>query len=161
MYHTQEKRKYLLTEPIYCKKPNAWLGRGYYFWYSEDDAIFWGVSHKNSSSGLFQIYSAEINFDNVLDTVFNEEGYLFWIKQIERAIHYIVKRRDVTLKDINDFFCDKGVFSEIDGVMFQDISNNPDHYFVHNFQYKKRIQLAVYNLHIVSDFVLCKEEKCY
>jgi len=45
-YHTQENRGEVLQEPIFCNKENAWLGNAYYFWESEDDAIFWGMKFK-------------------------------------------------------------------------------------------------------------------
>ncbi|MCB0410288.1 MAG: hypothetical protein KDD29_08715, partial [Flavobacteriales bacterium] len=68
-YHTQEKRKNRLSGPIICTKDNAWLGEGYYFWVSEDDADFWGMNSKRKT-GEYEIYSAEIDCSNVLNTVF-------------------------------------------------------------------------------------------
>ncbi len=161
MFHTQEKRGNILIEPIPTTNPNAWLGDGYYFWYYEDDAVFWGNSSKRET-GYYEIYSAEIDCENILDTVFNEEHYLFWIKNIERAINKFVRgqKNKLTIKYINDFFKDRGLLEGVDGVMFQDISGNKDYWIVDKFQYKKRIQLAVYNLPILSNFTLYFEGKC-
>lgn len=152
-YHTQEKRDNKLTAPIICTKDNAWLGDGFYFWVNEDDAVFWGNSSKKRT-GEYEIYKAEINLEEILDTVFNREHYYFWIKQIEKAAKNFVKKTGMkpTLKEINDYFCDKDIWSEIGGIMFQDISSNPNHYMVKEFQYKKRIQVAIYNDKIISNF---------
>ena len=152
-FHTQEKRQVNLIEPIPCTKDNAWLGDAYYFWVDEDDAHFWGVVSKKRT-GEYQIYKAEFSSDKILDTVFNEEHYYFWIKQIEKAAKNFVKKTRIkpSLKEINDYFVEKGAWSELDGIAFQDISNNPKHFLVKEFQYKKRIQIALYNKKIISKF---------
>jgi hypothetical protein len=162
MYHTQRKEHVRIKEPIKCTKDNAWLGDATYFWYSEQDAVFWGRTAKRKT-GYYEVYRAEIDFENVLDTVFNEEHYLLWVKNIEKAIKHFVKRLKpgkTTLKNINDFFKAKNVYQGIDGVMFQDITDNPDYWVVDEFQYKKRIQLAVYDSMIISSFEFSFEGKC-
>ncbi len=154
-YHTQENRNITLDEPIKCTKDNAWLGEAYYFWENEDDAVFWGIKFKNKT-GKYDIYKAEVVFDDILDTVFNRDHYFFWIKQIEKAAKYFVKKTGTkpTLKEINDFFTDRGIWKEINGILFQDISENPVHFMVKEFQYKKRIQLALYNKEKIVNFAL-------
>lgn len=160
-FHTQERWFQKLKTPKDTNKPNAWFGVAYYFWYYEEDAIFWGNTAKRRT-GYYEVYTADIDCSNVLDTVFNETHYLFWIKQVERAITHYAKKsnKKVTLKEINDFFKEKGTFSDVDGIMFQDISENPDNYFVKEFQYKKRIQIAVYNLSIISNFAFSYDREC-
>ena len=144
-YHTQENRDTFLDSPIVCIDDNAWLGRAYYFWENEDDAHFWGRIKKNKT-GSYDVYISKIEFDNILDTVFNREEYYFWIKQIDKAAKKIAKSTGSkpSLKEINEFFLDRGIWSDIDGILFQDISENPIHFMVNEFQYKKRIQLALY-----------------
>ncbi len=161
MYHTQEKWRTRLNSPIPTTNQDAWLGDGYYFWYYENDAVWWGRTAKKRK-GYYEVYKATINCENVLDTVFNEAHYNFWIENIERAIAKFMKsgKNSLTLKYINDFFNEKGFFDGIDGVLFQDISDNPDNWIVKKFQYKKRIQLAVYKLTIISNFVLEFEAEC-
>lgn len=107
-YHTQDNRGEKLESPIICTKDNAWLGEAYYFWENEEDADFWGIKVKNKT-GKYDIYTAEIPLDNVLDTVFNREHYYFWVKQIEKAAKNFVKKTGSkpTLKEINDFFKEK------------------------------------------------------
>jgi hypothetical protein len=160
-YHTQENRGTDLYEPIVCTADNAWLGKGYYFWENNDDATFWGIKFKNKT-GKYDVYKAEIPDDNVLDTVFNRQHYDFWIKQIERAAKKITKSTGSkpTLKEINDFFLEKEVWTKFDGILFQDISQNPVHYMVKEFQYKKRIQLALYNNSKITNFVLHFTGEC-
>jgi hypothetical protein len=153
MFHTQENRGTRLNAPIKTVNPESWLGDGYYFWYYEADAHWWGQTAKKTR--YYHVYAAEINCENVLDTVFNEDHYTFWITQVERFINKILKNnRNVTLKYLNDRFRDAGIYDDVDGVMFQDISDNDQNWIVKRFQYKKRIQLAVYNLHIIGNFGL-------
>ncbi len=162
MFHTQGKEKLRLIKPIKCEKEDAWLGDGWYFWYHEHDAHFWGIKFK-SKTKYYEIYTADIDCENVLDTVFNEAHYLLWIKYVEKAISSYLKKltnKKITIKDINEFFKDKKVFENVDGVMFQDISNNPENWVVDKFQYRKRIQLAVYNSSIISNFSFNFEGQC-
>ncbi len=151
-YHTQEKRNVQLTDPIICKKDNAWFGKAFYFWFYEDDAISWGKNFK-AKTGSFEIYQAEINSENILDTVFNKEHYLFWVSQVEKVLRYFVKRSiKPTIKDINDYFIANKVFKDVEAIMFQDISSKPDFYHIMGFYYKKRIQIAVYTLKPINNF---------
>ena len=50
--------------------------------------------------------------------------------------------------------------NDIDGVLFQDISDNPNYWIIDKFQYKKRIQLAIYNIKIMSNFAFHFEAEC-
>lgn len=161
MYHTQEKWKTKLTAAIPTTKSIAWLGEAAYFWYYEDDAVWWGTTSKQGT-GYYEVYKATINSDNILDTVFNEEHYKLWVHNIERAIQKFYKSsgKVLTLKYINDFFKEKGIFDGIDGVLFQDITNNPKYWIIDKFQYKKRIQIAVYESAIISNFAFVFEGKC-
>jgi hypothetical protein len=162
MFHTQEKRGVRITEPIKCVDENAWLGEAWYFWYYRGDADFWGITFKRAT-GYYEVYSADINCENVLDTVFNEEHYNFWIDKIEKAIKTFYKKntgQNIKIRDINDFFMERGLYEGVDCVMFQDITRNPQYWVAKNFQYKKRIQLAIYNRAIIANFVLESEEKC-
>lgn len=93
MFHTQEKREVVLKAPKICVRFNAWLGDGYYFWYDQKDAKEWGHNSKRRT-GYFDIYKSEIICDNVLDTVFKEEHYLFWIEQIEKVGKILTKKHE-------------------------------------------------------------------
>lgn len=161
MFHTQEKWPKKLTSPVLTVNQDAWLGDGYYFWYYEEDAVWWGRTAKKRK-GYYEVYKAAIDCENVLDTVFNEQHYLLWIKYVEKAIERFLKKQKgtLTIKYINDFFMEKGVFNDVDGVLFQDISDNPNYWIIDKFQYKKRIQLAVYNLKIMSNFAFHFEAEC-
>ncbi len=152
-YHTQEKRATRLQEPILCVADNAWLGDAFYFWIEEQDAVFWGINKKKRTK-KYDIYVCDIDCEDVLDTVFNEEHYRFWLKNIEKVAKklYMATSIKPTLKDINDYFKEKNVWTRLDGIMFQDISKNDDHYIVKEFQYKKRIQIAVYNDDKIANF---------
>jgi len=72
MYHTQGYKLPYLNRPIICCRDDAWLGEGYYFWYDENDAIYWGQIGKRQY-GKYVIYSAKINCEDIIDTVFKEE----------------------------------------------------------------------------------------
>jgi hypothetical protein len=161
MYHTQEKWESQLTKPIICVRRNAWLGTAYYFWDDEVDAIQWGHKSKRNT-GFFEVYKATIESENVLDTVFNEDHYNFWVKQIEKAAKHISKKTGLkaSLKEINQYFKDKAKWSEItDGVLFQDLPISED-LVVRDLYYRKRIQMAVYNLEIINNFAFHFDMKC-
>jgi hypothetical protein len=154
MYHTQEKKGVRLTGPVRCTREDAWLGKGYYFWDDEDDAVTWGIK-KKKKTGRFEIYKAEIESENILDTVFNEEQYVFWRKQIEKTAKNIVKRtgRKPDIKEIGHYLYEKADWARrVDGILFQDIPQNDDLLLVERFFYRKRIQMAVYNIEIVKNF---------
>lgn len=151
-FHTQEKRHKELTKPIKCTKENAWLGEAYYFWEDEQDALRWGEQFKR---GNYQVYEATLKENTeILDTVFNREHYESWIKLIEKICQTFIKKtgEKPTLKEINNYFLQKEVFKNLDGILFQDISKNPDNYLVKKMQYKKRIQLALYNFYKIKNF---------
>jgi hypothetical protein len=161
MYHTQERRINRLTGPIICTRKNAWLGNAYYFWDEEIDALQWGHKSKRRT-GFFEIYKADIECDNVLDTVFNEEHYNFWIKQIEKAAKHISMKTGIkaTLREINQYFKEKAKWSDLtDGVLFQDIPVSDD-LLVKDLYYRKRIQVAIYNLKIISNFAFHFDVQC-
>ena len=160
MFHTQEKREKRLSAPVKCIKENAWMGVAWYFWYDSEEAFFWGLNSKRRT-GYFEIYSADIDCENVLDTVFNEDHYQFWKKQIEKAQTAFIKSGiNPTLKILNDYFLDKKIWASISGIMFQDISNREGYYITEGFQYKKRVQLAVYKSEIIANFALHNEGQC-
>lgn len=157
MYHTQEDRRYKLKAPIKCKRSDAWLGIGYYYWDDLQDAHQWGKKSKRKF-GKYQIYKSEIDCKNILDTVFNEEHYRFWLKQIEKTIDSIIKNtgKQPTLKQVNNYFLKKATWDTVTGVLFQDLPSNfrsrilikEGQYFI----YRKRIQIAVYNRSIILNF---------
>jgi hypothetical protein len=161
MYHTQEKRATRLSAPIICDRNDAWLGSGYYFWDEEIDAIHWGHKSKRQT-GYFEIYSADINCEDVLDTVFNEEHYKFWRKQIEKVAAVISKKTGskATLNELNAYIAEKAKWAEVvTGILFQDLPNSAD-LLVAKLNYRKRIQIAVYDITIIKTFVFHDCMKC-
>jgi hypothetical protein len=161
MYHTQEKWAKKLTSPIKCVRDNAWLGEGFYFWDDLDFAHQWGKSSKKNT-GEYEIYEAEIDTENVLNTVFNEEHYDFWLKQVEKVAKKIIKKTGTkpSIKEINEYFVERGEWNEVDGIMFQDIPMNMNYILVQGLWYKKRIQLVVYNEKIILNFSFYIDDKC-
>jgi len=170
MYHTQEQRAKILNKPCKCTRDDAWLGDGYYFWYDELDADIWGKSSKKNT-GSYEIYKAKIDCEDILDTVFNEEHYLFWLRQVEKVAKKIVKStgEKPTLKELNDYFKEKGTWSEVTGILFQDLSTNfnflmvkPIEYRLSKkpFVYRKRVQLAMYSINILLSFTFLMTETC-
>ena len=94
--------------------------------------------------------------------MFNEEQYLFWLEIIEMVLEQLAKnRKTVTLQDLNEFLADDNFYDDVDAVMFQDISPKQKNVIGGGiFHYKKRIQITVFNLDIVSDFKLFLENRC-
>ncbi len=160
-YHTQEKRKKRLTKPQKAVRKNAWLGEGYYFWTDEIDAYRWGYSSK-CQTGYFEIYKSELDSGNILDTVFNEEYYNFWLAQIEKVAKVIFKKTNSkpTVKEVNDYFKERGIWDEVDGIRFQDLPTKQEYLLVKDFFYRKRIQIVVYNDKIILKFIFHRDSKC-
>lgn len=161
MFHTQEKWAAVLTSPIKCLKENAWLGVAWYFWYDMEDAVFWGINSKRRT-GYYEIYSASIDCTSILDTVFKEDHYLFWVKQIEKVQKLFVKKTGIapTLKELNDYFLEKKVWVTCTGIMYQNIPPTGSNEIIKDFHYKKRIQLAVYDESIIRTFALNSDGQC-
>lgn len=170
-YHTQESRKSILKDPIRCVRDDAWLGEAFYFWLDLEDADVWGIKSKRGSK-YYEVYQSEIQIDNILDTVFNEEHYFFWFKQIEKVAKAIMSKTKMkpSLKELNDYLKERGLWNEIHGIKFQDLPANTERLLIRPieykagkiryFQYRKRIQLAVYNVEIILNFEFVKREKC-
>lgn len=165
VYHTQEKRKKTLAFPVPCKRDDAWLGEAYYFWKDDIDAYDWGYKSK-WKTGYFEIYKCKLNSDNFLDTVFNEDHYYFWLKQLEKIAKAITIKtsQKPTLKELNDYIKDKKVWPQVEFIQFQDLPINSEQSLVKPITYsqnkvrtvafRKRIQIAVYNHEIISNFAL-------
>ncbi len=126
----------MLTMPVKCVRDDAWLGDGYYFWDDIEDAEAWGDNSKRRT-GKYQVYKADINCENVLDTVFNEDHYRFWNKQIEKAAEKIAKVTGYkpTIKEVNAYFKKNNNWSSVDGIMFQDLPKNQNFLMVVSFYY--------------------------
>lgn len=161
MFHTQERRSNRLTAPLKCTNPSAWLGHGYYFWYDEQDAFNWGIQSKKAT-GYFEIYQCDVDCTDVLDTVFNEAHYNFWVGTIEKIAKTFVKKKGVKppLRYINDYCRDRGIWNSVAGILFQDLPTNDEYVMVIGLYYKKRIQLVAFDLKIASGFKMRSSEKC-
>ena len=169
VFHTQESREYELKFPKKCFRDDAWLGEAYYFWKEIEDAEDWGYNSKRRT-GYFEIYDCVLASDNYLDTVFNEQHYYFWLRQLEKIAQTIIRKtkEKPTLKELNDYIRDRGIWKEIDFIQFQDLPLGDKHSFVKPIEYnngkirtiafRKRIQIAVYNPDIIYKFSFLKQE---
>ncbi|MBC6400606.1 MAG: hypothetical protein GDA42_05710 [Ekhidna sp.] len=162
-YHTQENRgSEKLENPIKCCRDDAWFGEAHYFWENVDDADYWGKVSKRAT-GQYDVYHSNIDCSNFLDTVFNEEHYRVWLSSIEKLALKFERGlgKKLSLKELNDYFRTKGLYKEVDGVVFQDISANKKYFLIKSFQYKKRIQLAIFNEKMIKDFIFLHTKKSY
>lgn len=161
MYHTQERRDVNLTEPCWSEYFGAWLGPAYYFWLDLYFAKAWGVTYKNST-GVYQVYKAEIDCTDVLDTVFNEEHYKFWLEAIDRTANDIHTKtgKKASLTTLNRALKEKGTLDGVSGIMFQDIPKNDKAVKVEEMYYRKRIQLGAFRKSIINNFALHLETSC-
>ena len=175
-YHTQEHRfrDPALTEPCKCKSVNAWLGVGYYFWIELEFAHYWGADFKTKATGSYDIYKCRIDISKCIDTAFDYEGYKFYVEKIEQAINYFEqegKRYD--LDKINRFLSEK-VWKPlgIKGIIYEDMPSNPfDKDRIYSsvnymerrkymtFYYKKRVQIALFDLTPMSQFEIYLEDQ--
>ena len=156
VYHTLENRAIPAEGPILCNRNNAWLGTAYYFWFDINDAHIWGgISYKNKD---YEIYSANINSDKILDTVFNEKDYNFWVSQLEKVASDVYKKtgQKPKVRNINSLIMK--ILNSIDNnlieaIMFQDLPFS-QYLLIEGYNYKKRIQIAVYKKEIIINFKL-------
>lgn len=158
MYQTQEKRQDRLVKPVLCTRSDAWLGYGYYFWGDLYDADNWGVQSKKNT-GEYEIYKGVVESDNILDTVFSEEGYQFFLDAINEVIEDCHKKsgRRIGTNDVCKFLMKKAMWQNfLDGVMFADTPYTE----IEKFNYRKRIQLVLYKLDCLVSFDFLKEGRC-
>lgn len=158
MYHTQEKWQKRLVEPILCTRRDAWLGYGYYFWGDLNDAVNWGVQSKKNT-GEYEIYQGVVESDNILDTVFSEEDYQFFLDAIEEVIEDCQKKSDrrIGTSDVCKYLMKKARWRDfLDGVMFADSPTTE----IEKFNYRKRIQLVLYRLDCLVSFAFMREGRC-
>lgn len=152
MFHTQENRRYILTGPILCRRKDAWLGTAYYFWSDEIDAIRWGF---DSKEGRFQVYSARIESDKILDTVFNRDHYDFFIQILELLSNQIVKKTGCRLSKrvLCEYLNNRADWKkEIDVILINDNPQGERERLP--IPIRKRIQAAVYNEACIHEFKL-------
>lgn len=178
-YHTQEYRGCELDSPIPCKRFDAWLGNAYYFWNNTVDAHKWGQDYKCRYPHFsFQICSAELDFTNCLDTVFNEDHYNLYLDIVEQAkIFFGINRildpkfdqKDIA-KITNFIFNGKrdqfamgelfAIEEQIDIILFADTPLKEDSSYLRGMSYRKRIQAAVYNTQCINAFETMTVESC-
>lgn len=145
MFHTQEKWPQRLSEPIICVRRDAWLGEGYYFWGLQQDARIWGRTSK-TATGRFEIYAANIDCTNVLNTVFDETQYSWWMSEIERVANILQLKGNGATKpskwQVHQYIRDKGIWeaANVTGILFEDQTDNPQRSRIADFHYKKRTQ---------------------
>jgi len=166
-YHSQEYRPAELTKPIKCIAKDAWLGPGFYFWVEEIYAQYWGQDKKiYGKSKSFDIYSANLNIENSLNTVFNEEHFWFFVNKIDEAIQYFKnKRMRFDLEKINKYLTEN-VWSKlgIEGIIFDDKPTNPKNKSrvyseIPDLYYKKRIQVVIFDMKNIDNFELFLEDQ--
>lgn len=157
----------LLTQPIVCKRKEAWLGLGYYFWVDEEFAKYWGEDSKMDNTGAYDIYMAEIEEDGLLNAVFSEKGYYFYQSKIEETVSYFKENSlNIELSTVNRFLSEK-VWKDIGitGIIFDDLPRNPSdnkrriYSEIRDFYYKKRIQFVLFDINKCHSFVVFLENQ--
>jgi hypothetical protein len=161
-YHTQECRSTVLNQPLKCVNKKAWRGFGYYFWLEEEYAHYWGQDAKiKNDSESYDIYIADLNIENCINTVFDEEGYVFFIIKIEEAIQQYKNRKiPITLENVNRYLAEK-VWPKlgISGIIYDDKPTNPRnknriYSEIPDLYYKKRIQVVIFDSKKICNFEL-------
>ncbi len=162
-YHTQEYRAIddPLNNPIKCFDKKAWLGCGYYFWTDITFAKYWGEDFKSARTGAYTIYVGYIEFQNLINTVFDEDGYNFFVEKIELTIQHLTKigEKNVTIDQVHRFLADN--FWKklgVKGIIYDDLPTNPKnrpnriHSVILPLYYIKRIQVVAFELEIIHNF---------
>ena len=157
-FHTLEHRKEIPEHPIKCVREDARLGFAYYFWIEEDFAHSWGQIRKSES---YDVFVANLNIKNCLNTVFNEKHYLFFRKKIREVVqHFKNMNVPATLEMINTFLA-KNVWQRyaIECIIYDDKpTNKPKKNLIYSeipdLYYNKRIQVVVFDLKNIRNFEL-------
>ena len=166
-YHTQEYRSTVLRQPLKCVNKSAWLGFGYYFWLEVEYAHFWGQDSKiHGKSESYDIYRADLNIENCINTVFDENDYMDFVEVIEESIQQYKNRRiPITLKNINRYLAEK-VWAKlgITGIIYDDKPTNPRnknriYSEIPDLYYKKRIQIVIFDIKNINSFELYLENQ--
>lgn len=170
-YHTQESREYgFLTKAIKCTNTDAWLGAGFYFWTELEFAKYWGIDSKKVKSpmGCYDVYSSIIKEENLLNTVFDEEHYFYFIEMIDLAIEKIKTTgisHHLSLNKVNRYLTDNiWNATGFTGIIFEDIPSNVPlkkriYSVIPPLYYVKRIQIVVFDEKIITNFEMLLEEQ--
>jgi len=153
-FHTQEKRDTRLTEPIPCKREDAWMGYGYYFWEIIDEAHIWGYKSKGNPSGCYEIYSAQIDLTNIFDSVYNlkhKEELKFLINYtLVKLIIADDQKRQPYIYEVFKWLREHKFFDKYEGIQIEDY---PPSSKIKGFIFESRVQLVAFDKNkIITDF---------
>lgn len=168
-YHTQEHRpmEQALEGPIKCHDPKAWLGVGYYFWTDIVFAKYWGVDFKLGKHNAYDVYSAHIEEERLINAVFDQKGYDFFVTKIDSAIEHLKKQNinDVKIGKVHRYLAEN-IWSKmnITGIIYDDLPRNKEEKErvfseIHPLYYKKRIQIVTFGIDIIKKFDVYLEEQ--
>ncbi|MCH4183320.1 MAG: hypothetical protein LKF48_09215 [Prevotella sp.] len=163
VYHTQERRCKQLTFPRISNRPDCWLGKAYYFWYSEEYADLWGMTSKRSTGG-YEVYTCQLSGENFLDTAFNEEERNFFTQQINKVANTFIAKtsRKPDIKYICKYLNNNAGWKEkLDGIVIEDTPGGRSNLIdakKYTYPYKKRTQVGVFNRNCIKDFRFLKEK---
>ena len=172
-YHTQECRHTTLNHPLKCTDRKAWLGFGFYFWLEPIYAQYWGEDFKirknnpKAQSDTYDVYSADLNIENCINTVFDEEDYTNFVNCIEQTIQYFKRKRvSVTLEMVHRYLVDDEIWASlgISGIIYDDKPTNPKnkkriYSEIPDLYYKKRIQVVIFDSKNIRNFKLYLENQ--
>ena len=84
-------------------------------------------------------YKQEFYMTIFYNNEFNEEHYFFWLKQLEKVAKSFILKTKIkpTLKELNDYFKERGTWGDVDGIQFQDLPTNVNHLLVKPIEYRK------------------------
>jgi hypothetical protein len=128
--------------------------------------LLWTGQKSSGRSGSYDIYVADLNIENCINTVFDEEGYTFFNRKIEYAIQQFKKERvPVTLEMVNRYLAEK-VWPKhsIEGIIYDDKPTNPRnknrvYSEIPDLYYKKRIQVVIFYIKNIRNFELYLENQ--
>ncbi|EIJ44122.1 hypothetical protein BegalDRAFT_3303 [Beggiatoa alba B18LD] len=164
VFHTQEARDEKLSMPLKCRRSDAWLGEGFYFWLEEEFAHYWG---SDSKKPIYCIYKGYLLDKNILDATFSSKGYFLFVQHIDKAIEHIKRTygRSPSLAEVHAYLADKiwhGL--NIKGIIYDDLPKNSRsgeriYSEIKPLYYKKRIQLVLFDLDILEKFEIYQDNQ--
>ncbi|MBQ9253213.1 MAG: hypothetical protein IJ180_00395 [Bacteroidales bacterium] len=161
-YHTANSEKGRLYKPLYCHDNKAWLGPGYYFWQDLDFAKRWASVKKYR---LYDVYTADLNTEHCLDTVYSEEAdkkFNEWLDLCDN----LIRKRNLKIKPedrLSTIFnlMKKEVFKKLNitGIRYADIPQGELDSKYKPLYPQKRIQYVIYSDKDIRNFSILIEKE--
>lgn len=155
-YQTTENKYTTLDCPIKCRREDAWLGCGYYFWEREEFAKDWG--HDGYKGREFDIYTAKLNITKSIDAEYSREGREFFEYAIAKVIEqFNAQGKRLDLRAIHNMLAEQfWKPNGVTGIIYGDTPKR-EKYKIGELVYIKRVQIVMFHTNTITNYELFKD----